>query len=185
MKYLKWTLALLILLIINPSFSQDGEKIFRSNCASCHAYGRKLVGPDLTGVTEIRDHEWLKKWIKSSSTLIKEGDQTAVQLFNDNNKVPMPDAFISDSEMDALLAYMKTKTADAVATADGGSGTEIATTSAVAETNTLGSMLNSYSFTEYMLFSLICLFIVVIFIMSRTIRSLSRRLTDEFESKNW
>ncbi len=85
-----------------------GKKIFKANCAACHKLDKKLVGPALGGVTERRETEWLKKWIKDNNALRNSGDATAKEVFEANNKMPMT-AFpqLSDDDLNAILAYLK------------------------------------------------------------------------------
>ena len=41
-----------------------GMATFDEKCAACHTIGEgPLVGPDLAGITLVRDHEWLTAWI--------------------------------------------------------------------------------------------------------------------------
>ena len=47
---------------------QDGEALFKANCASCHAVKEKVVGPALKGIETRRPEEWLIKWIKKLIT---------------------------------------------------------------------------------------------------------------------
>jgi cytochrome c2 len=71
---------------------EAGKKLFNSNCAACHTIGKgKLTGPDLKGVTDRLDEDYLITFIYSSQTLINSGDEYAVKIFNEYNKVPMPD----------------------------------------------------------------------------------------------
>jgi len=77
-------------------------------CGACHTIGKgKLIGPDLKGITESRDKEWLYSFIRSSQTMIKEGDELAVQLFKEYNKMPMPDNDFTDEQIEGLLAYIE------------------------------------------------------------------------------
>ncbi|MCB2221725.1 MAG: c-type cytochrome [Bacteroidetes bacterium] len=77
-------------------------------CAACHTIGKgKLIGPDLKGVTERRDKAWLYSFIRSSQTMIQNGDPIAVQLFEEYNKIPMPDNNFSDEQIDGILAYIE------------------------------------------------------------------------------
>ncbi len=89
--------------------AQDGKALFQSKgCTACHSIGGgKLVGPDLKGVTERREQEWLVKFIQSSQTMIKNGDKLAIKVFEENNKIPMPDNAISDEDAIAILDYIK------------------------------------------------------------------------------
>ena len=49
------------------------------------------------------------KWIKNSQTLVKAGDDYAVKIYNDYNKVAMPAFNLKDDEIKAMLAYIKTE----------------------------------------------------------------------------
>ncbi|MBF0694849.1 MAG: c-type cytochrome [Flavobacterium sp.] len=94
-----------------------GKALFNQNCASCHKLDSKGTGPALRGVAEKRDREWLYKWIKNSTDMIKSGDPLAVQLFEENNKVLMtPFPQLSNTDIDDILAY----TSEVKATAPGG-----------------------------------------------------------------
>jgi len=108
-------------LILSLSFltrisAQDGEALFKANCTSCHAVKDKVVGPALQGIENRRPEEWLLKWVKNSQSVVKSGDEYAVKLFNDFNKVPMPNQNLKDDEIKAILAYIK-KEAEKVETA--------------------------------------------------------------------
>lgn len=86
--------------------AQDGEALFKANCTACHKIGGKLIGPDLAGVTQRRSADWLKKFIKSSQTLIKSGDKDAIAIFNEYNQITMPDQNLSEADIEAILKYI-------------------------------------------------------------------------------
>ncbi|HAH58750.1 MAG: c-type cytochrome [Lentimicrobiaceae bacterium] len=100
-----------ILMLLAPEHARaqsEGKKLFEKNCSVCHKLGGgKLVGPELVGITQIRDREWLVKFIHDSKALIESGDPLAVQVFEENNKIPMQ-AFpnLSDSEVNAIIDYI-------------------------------------------------------------------------------
>ncbi len=100
-------------LTITETNAQDGAELFRKNCTACHKLGAKLVGPDLTGVTDRRSNEWLHKFISSSQGLIASGDADAVKVFEENNKMVMPDQVLTSAEIDMVLAYLKEASAPA------------------------------------------------------------------------
>lgn len=96
--------------VISSFISQqsNGEKTFKQSCAACHSIGNgKIVGPDLKGVTTKRTEAWLIKFIRSSQTMVNSGDKTAVALFNENNKIIMPDQNLTDAQIKEVLAYIK------------------------------------------------------------------------------
>ena len=115
---------LIALLSFSSIQAQDGEALFKANCASCHAVKEKLVGPALKGIETRRPEDWLIKWIKNSQTLVKAGDDYAVKIYNDYNKVAMPAFNLKDDEIKAMLAYIKTEAEkpDAVAGPKGPAG---------------------------------------------------------------
>lgn len=88
---------------------EEGEKLFKANCTACHTVGGgKLIGPDLEGINDKRDADWLNRWIKNSAEMIAEGDADAVAIFEEYNKSPMT-AFMhfSDEDITNLLAYVE------------------------------------------------------------------------------
>lgn len=114
--------------------AQDvGEQKFTTVCAACHTIGSgRLVGPDLSGVTDRRSEEWLLKFIKSSQTMVKSGDADAAAIFAEFNNIMMPDNNFTDDEIKAVIAYIKSKSggaATAAAPADA-AATEAAATPA-------------------------------------------------------
>lgn len=106
------SLAFLFLFSLNLSAQQadpaNGEKLFKSICAACHKLDAKLIGPALKGVTERRDQDWLMAWIKDSPGMIKSGDKLAIQVFEENNRLPMtPNPQLSDQDIKDILEYTK------------------------------------------------------------------------------
>lgn len=111
-------------------FAQDGKALFTSNCASCHAVNKKLTGPALAGVEDRwPDKAKLHAWIHNSAKVIQSGDAYAVSLFNEYNKTSMtPFPQLSDKDIDAILAFIKTEAgkATAVAATPGGGNPNVA-----------------------------------------------------------
>ena len=83
-----------------------GKELFNTNCAACHKLDAKMTGPALRGVGDKYDKEWLYKWIKNSSDLIKSGDAKAVKVYEDFAKSNMT-AFpqLSNGDIDNIIAY--------------------------------------------------------------------------------
>lgn len=110
----KLLLYSLCLLITAPIIAQnEGETLFKSICSACHTIGKEdLVGPDLKGTTKKHTTEWLVKFIRSSQTVINDGDHYAVALFNKYNQIIMPDQSLSDKEIKSIIAYIKKESGD-------------------------------------------------------------------------
>ena len=100
----------------------NGKALFNSNCAACHKMDAKATGPALRGVTAKHSTEWLHKWIKNSSAMIKAGDPAAVKLYEEYNKALMtPFPQLSDADIDDILAYTdEVKAAPSASTAPPG-----------------------------------------------------------------
>lgn len=110
--------ALLALFVFSANFSkaQDGEKLFKSYCASCHYTGENvLVGPGMKGVTEKYEMSWILEWVKNSQALVKSGDAQAVAVYEKFNKVVMPNQPVNDEEIKAIFAYVDETNAAAAA----------------------------------------------------------------------
>lgn len=100
----------------NTQAQQDGEMMFKSFCSACHTISKgKLVGPDLADVHTRRTDDWLVEFIKSSQTMIKSGDETAVALFKEYNQSVMPDPAYSVEQIKSIIAYIKSKSPSYVA----------------------------------------------------------------------
>jgi cytochrome c2 len=114
---LKTPVLIAIFSIITYSLNaQTGEELFKSTCAACHTVGGgKRVGPDLDGMSTKRSETWLINWIKSSQSMIQNNDPDAIAIFEEFNKVPMPDQNLSDAEIKEVINYIKTKSSAAEA----------------------------------------------------------------------
>lgn len=92
----------------NKDVIAKGQALFTANCSACHNFIQKAIGPNLSGVTANQPIAWLKKFIHNAPQLIADKDPRAVALFNEY-KVPMlPFTPFSDSDLNAVLAYMNT-----------------------------------------------------------------------------
>lgn len=107
--------------------AKNGEKLFKADCAACHALDKQLVGPALGGVVDRLkteqnlDTDWLHKWIKDNKSLRASGDKYANEVFEKFNQTEML-AFpnLTDQEIDDILEYTTNPPApEPVATAAG------------------------------------------------------------------
>jgi len=99
----------LFLVLALSGFSQDGQKLFKANCAACHKIDKKLVGPALAGVEERwESKENLIAWIANSGEYLKDnpGDSYAQDLFVKYNKVQMAAMPLNTAEIEAILAFV-------------------------------------------------------------------------------
>ena len=113
-KLLQHPIAFFILFItLIPSSvlpQAKGEKIFLSVCRACHTIGQgRLVGPDLANIQNRLKEDWIVKFVKSSQTVVKSGDPIAVKIFNEYNKIIMPDQSFTDAQIIDVINYIKEK----------------------------------------------------------------------------
>ena len=91
-----------------------GEQIFRTRCVTCHSVtGNEVagaLGPDLLGVTQKRDKQWLYDWLKAPDQMLKKKDPIAVSLYEQYNKLAMPNMRLNKEEAIALLEYIDDET---------------------------------------------------------------------------
>ncbi|OYU95699.1 MAG: cytochrome C [Bacteroidetes bacterium B1(2017)] len=165
------TLAVSFLLTMQMAFADaaEGEKLFKANCTACHAINEKVVGPALKDVHKRREAAWLLKWIKNSQALVKSGDPVAVQVFKENNEVPMT-AFetLTDAQITSIVDYVK-QASEApapapVEVAKGGTGAAAANGGSGLYSNT----------TFYALGFMTIILLVIVFILARI-----RRVVEE------
>lgn len=109
---------------------EEGQKLFKANCASCHKVDQKLTGPALKDVwTRWESQEKIVKWVQNSTALINSGDAYANKVFNDNGKVPMSafPALSSDQVINIIDYYIQAeqsgKLTPAAASAPAGAAT--------------------------------------------------------------
>jgi mono/diheme cytochrome c family protein/heme/copper-type cytochrome/quinol oxidase subunit 2 len=114
--------------------SAAGKTVFNANCKTCHKLDQKYIGPALRGATDRNNAKWVKTWIKNSQAVVASGDAYAVALYKEYNNSIMPSyTFLSDAELDGVLAYIEygdKADATAAAPADGSAPTDVASATA-------------------------------------------------------
>lgn len=102
-----------ITLAVTARAQEPGEQLFQTHCGACHTVGGgRLVGPDLAGVQETRTQEWLEKFVTSPKSMIDGGDAEAIAIFEEYNKILMPDAPVSSEQVRQILAYVVAKSSN-------------------------------------------------------------------------
>jgi mono/diheme cytochrome c family protein len=87
---------------------EEGKSIFQARCAACHNVNKTLTGPALAGVDQRRSIDWIVNFVHSSQAMVKAGDKDAVALFNQFNKIPMPDhTDLSETQIKNVVEYIK------------------------------------------------------------------------------
>jgi protein SCO1 len=95
-----------------PLKLNQGQYIFGRDCIACHTIGHgDGIGPDLLGVTNTRDRDWLARMIRKPNQLLAEKDPIATALLKKYNNVQMPNVDITTEELGYLIAYIAERTA--------------------------------------------------------------------------
>lgn len=109
--------VVLLLFTITAAASFDwqtadaGQQIFQQKCASCHTVGSGiLVGPDLQGVTGLRERVWLQEFISDPNSKFDNGDPIALQLLQEFNNIRMPNMALTAADVDSVLLFLESST---------------------------------------------------------------------------
>ncbi len=93
-----------------PLAFDQGQYVFATKCATCHTIGHgDRVGPDLLGVSSVRDRAWLTRYIAEPDKMLAHGDPIATTLFEKYKQIRMPNLSLTDSEVKALIGYLDRK----------------------------------------------------------------------------
>jgi len=97
---------------VDAALAKKGKSMFASKgCNGCHSVGGgKRAGPDLAGVSERRDAEWLKKFLHDPPAMLAT-DSIAMAMLVEYKNVKMPNMKLSDADIDALIHYIADETA--------------------------------------------------------------------------
>jgi mono/diheme cytochrome c family protein len=93
---------------VDKAKAEAGEKLFQTKgCSACHAFGKKVTGPDLAGVSQRRTQLWLEHQILHPDVMTKE-DPIARELFA-KHSLQMPNQKLTEDEARAVIEYFKHK----------------------------------------------------------------------------
>ena len=88
-----------------------GERLFRTRCATCHTItGRDpegALGPDLMGVTDRREMNWLLNWLRAPDQMLRKKDPIAMALAAQYNYLPMPNMRLNQQEATDIIVYIE------------------------------------------------------------------------------
>jgi protein SCO1 len=112
-----------------PKLTLDrGQYTFKNHCAACHTIGNGAhIGPDLLGVTTIRNRDWLMRFIMAPDKVRSAGDPIALALRARYKQVVMPNLDLGADDAAVLIDHIDKQSRavrlQAVGTATGTAGT--------------------------------------------------------------
>ncbi len=90
----------------------QGEYLFATRCVACHTIGGgDHIGPDLAGVTKLRERPWLMRFIMTPEKMIEEKDPIALAIFKKYKEVRMPYLRLTHADAASLIDYIEAQTA--------------------------------------------------------------------------
>lgn len=96
---------------VDAELGEAGRELYvLKSCKGCHTVGLgRSSGPDLFGVVERRQLDWLKSFLKNPQAMI-HSDPIAQGLYEQHNKTVMPNLHLSDADINALIHYLQLRT---------------------------------------------------------------------------
>jgi cytochrome c551/c552 len=92
---------------VNQAMADEGAKIYKEKCTSCHKPDKRFIGPAPKGIFERRTPEWVMNMILNPEQMVKE-DPIAKQLLMDFNLSPMANQNLTEDEARKVLEYFRT-----------------------------------------------------------------------------
>jgi len=93
---------------VDEEKAELGEKLFNSKgCVACHAFGKRMSGPDLAGVTRSRTERWMESQILHPDKMTQQ-DPISKELFA-TYKVQMTNFGLTPDEAKAIVEFLKKK----------------------------------------------------------------------------
>ena len=93
------------------AIGQDGEKLFKANCASCHHPIKNATGPKLQGALQkwqdAGEEDLIYKWVANPTELYNSGKSKMAKAIWDYSPTAMtPQGHLSREEVEAVFAYV-------------------------------------------------------------------------------
>lgn len=91
----------------NVAISGPGQLLFANRCATCHTFGKGAqLGPDLAGITQRREPNWLASFIAAPNEMRARKDPIALEL-QGKYRALMPNLSLTKKEVLEVLAYLE------------------------------------------------------------------------------
>ena len=91
---------------VDAALATKGAALFKSKgCVTCHGFGKRVIGPDLAGVSKRRTSRWMESQILHPEKMIVQ-DPIAKALFA-QYKIPMTNQNLTADQAKAVVEYIK------------------------------------------------------------------------------
>ncbi|WP_272621390.1 PQQ-dependent sugar dehydrogenase [Allomuricauda sp. AC10] len=86
----------------------QGAKLFEQQCTACHGFEQDGIGPNLAGITQVVNKNWIKRFLKSPKDVLN-GDDDRGKMLKAKYVTMMPSfGHLHEKEVEALLAFLNT-----------------------------------------------------------------------------
>ncbi len=93
---------------VNEEKAQAGKALFQTKgCSACHAFGKRVTGPDLADVSMRRTQAWMENQILHPDVMVKQ-DPIARKMFAEF-ALQMPNQGLTPEEARAVIEFFKHK----------------------------------------------------------------------------
>ena len=98
---------------VDEALAKRGATVYLTKgCYTCHSIGAgKRAGPDLVGITDRRDHTWLRGWLLNTDSMITSADPQVKAMLEEWKGIKMPQIALNSSDIDPLFHYMAQESA--------------------------------------------------------------------------
>ena len=91
---------------MDDALAAQGEQLFTTRgCVACHAFGKKVIGPDLKGVAMQRTERWMEAQILHPDKMTQQ-DPAAKELLA-QYKTQMTNQGLTADQAKAVIEYIK------------------------------------------------------------------------------
>ena len=91
---------------VDEALAATGKEVYEAKCTACHKMGKRFVGPDLVGIVDRREPEWIMNMILDPELMVKE-NEAARQLLMEYS-APMANQNLTEEEARGILEYFRT-----------------------------------------------------------------------------
>jgi|SRR5690625_257418 len=92
---------------IDQAMAEAGKATYNTFCIACHQMDKRMVGPPLGNVMNMRSPEWVMNMILDPDTMLQE-DPVAIALLEEY-VAPMANMGLSEDEAREVVEYLRTE----------------------------------------------------------------------------
>ncbi len=91
---------------IDETMAEAGKEKFETLCSACHKLDKRFIGPEMNGIMDRREPEWVMNMILNPDEMVKE-NEAARQLLMEYS-APMANQNLTEEEARSVVEYFRT-----------------------------------------------------------------------------